>query len=235
MALSHQHTIAALQQLRNETLLKREALPTWLTTVRATIYKRNTPLAVRQLISGADQNKQSAVTAVKISRVVELMLEELAADSTMVLGDAIKVAIQKSGYKRPTTKKQLEEWSGPAQWAQSCSSVAVEALKAVEGHGLAATLGSLRSMRALLTPQARLQLAQRMLGGIRTQAAFEEAVRVARHEMLVEMHWRQGNPHLDSEKGVIPSFSPPPPSVPCSCVWCSPHVRVFPCQCSCPP
>jgi hypothetical protein len=85
---------------------------------------------------------------------------------------------------------------------------ALEALRAVETRGLAGTIGSLRCLRGLMTPQARIAVAQAMLAGLKNQAALEGA---ARHEMLISMHWRAGNPHLDADKGVSPL---PPLSLP---------------------
>ena len=204
VALSHQHTIAAIKRLRDEAIKSREALPTWMCSVTATIVARNLPLHIRQMISGGDQNRDAAVTQVRISRVIEMILQEVAADHSLSMNDAIKLSIQKTGFRTPTTSKQLEEWHAPAYWAHSCASVAVEALKRLEAGGMAATLGSLRCMRPLVTPEARLMLAHKMLGGLRNQAALEAAARDARHQMLVDMHWRRGNPNLDDEKGMPP-------------------------------
>jgi D-3-phosphoglycerate dehydrogenase len=204
LALSSQHTICAVSQLRAEALARHEALPGWMVEVRATIYARSTSLSVRQLISGGDQNVQAAVVPVLLSTVMQVTLDELAKDSGLAVKDAVKLAITKTGFRRPTTTKQLDEFVGPANWAASCSSVAVDAIKAMEAHGLATSIASLRSLRGLMTPKARLAMAQRMLQGLRTQQAFEAAAKEVRHDMLVDLHWRQGNPHLDAEKGAHP-------------------------------
>jgi len=158
------------------------------------------PLSLRQLVSGGDQNVQAAVAPVRLSRVFQLMLAELAREGTLEVGEAIRLASAKSGIRRPGTRKQLEEWTGPANWAISCGAIAVPALQAAERAGVGATIFSLRSLPGLMTPQARIEMGQRMLAGVRGQPGFEAACRAVRHEMLVSMHWRSGNPHLDAEK-----------------------------------
>ena len=74
--------------------------------VRATIYSRSTPLSIRQVISGGDQNVQAAVVPVLLSRVLQVTLDELAKDSGLAVKDAVKLAITKTGFRRPTTTKQ---------------------------------------------------------------------------------------------------------------------------------
>jgi hypothetical protein len=202
LALSGQHTARAVQLMRQEAEQRHEALPRWMVEVRATIYAREMPLRLRQLVSGGDQAAQGSVAAVRVSRVVELALLEMARDPRASVSQAAQTAISGSGYPRPPTRKGLEEWSGPLRWAMSCRDIALEALRSLESRGLCASVASLRGLRSLLTPSARVAVAQAVLQGVRNQAHFESICRGAVKDMLVSMHWREGNPRMDSDKGV---------------------------------
>jgi hypothetical protein len=171
---------------------------------RATIFANATPVEVRQVVAGADQNRQSVVVAAKISRVVEVVLNTLHTSPTTSLSDAIKDAIMKTGFRRPDNQKQMSsEWNGIVFWAIHCEDIAVQALKTLEAAGLAATTGSLRSFRKLMTPTWRHKLAEKVLGsGLRTQQQLESVITALRHEQLVQFHWRIGNPNIEQDKGV---------------------------------
>jgi hypothetical protein len=204
LALAGQHTARAIQVLKAEAELRHEALPPWMVEVRATIYAREMPLRLRQLVSGADQAAQGAVARVRVSRVVDLALQEMARDPRTTVLQAAQDAISGSGYPRPLHKKGLEEWVGPLRWAMSCRDIALEGLRLLESRGLCATIGGLRCLRGLLTPQARATVAQQMLGDIRNQAELEAVCKLAVKEMLVSFHWREGNPKMNNDKGVSP-------------------------------
>ena len=113
IALSHQHTIAALQEIKKTFIKEKLDLPNYLKVVRASVLKHRTPLHVRMLVSGGDQNKQGNVAGVKISRVMTIFLS-LYKESTHVSKkqEMLLTAIKMSGFRRPTTQKQIEEWNG---------------------------------------------------------------------------------------------------------------------------
>jgi hypothetical protein len=200
LALSGQHTTYALKTLRDEAMQRREAIPSCLTSVRCTVYSHRTPLPIRMLISGSDQNRQAHIARVLLSRVFEICLQQLHDDPRMSLSDAVKLSIHKSGAPRPATVKELGEWMGPAHWLQTCGPVAIQAVKHLESHGLAGSIATLRSLRGLVTPKARMLATTHILSGVRTQQQFESVVRDARHDQLVDVHWRAGNPAMDQEK-----------------------------------
>ena len=170
--------------------------------VRATIYAREMPLRLRQLVSGGDQAAQGAVARVRVSRVVELALQEMARDPRRPVVQAAQDAISGSGYPRPPHRKGLEEWVGPLRWAMSCRDIALEGLRLLESEGLCTSIGGLRCLRGLLTPQARATVAQQMLGGIKNQAQLEGVCKEAIKDMAVSFHWREGNPRMSADKGV---------------------------------
>jgi hypothetical protein len=93
----------------------------------------------------------------------------------------------------------------------SCRDIALEGLRLLESRGLCQTIGGLRCLRGLLTPQARATVAQAMLGDIRNQGDLEAVCKGAVKEMLVAFHWREGNPKMDVEKGVSPLCLLTPP------------------------
>ena len=200
LALAGQHTARAIQLLKAEAEQRHEALPTWMVEVRATIYAREMPLRLRQLVSGGDQAAQGAVARVRVSRVVELALQEMARDPRTPVVQAAQDAISGSGYPRPTHRKGLEEWVGPLRWAMSCR--VLEGLRLLESRGLCTSIGGLRCLQGLLTPQARATVAQQMLGGIENQAQLEGVCKAAIKDMAVSFHWREGNPRMSADKGV---------------------------------
>ena len=120
IALSHQHTIFAIKEIRKAAVEKHEVLAPWMCSVRATILRHDTPMELRQVVSGGDQNRQASVAPVKVSRVLELYLEEMAHSPNMSLVDAVKAAIEKSGYRRPgTTKALTSDWAATTSpWTQ---------------------------------------------------------------------------------------------------------------------
>ena len=204
IALSKQHTLWALQQLRSQYEAAERALPKCMVTVKASILRHSTPIDVRQAVSGGEQNRESTVVYARISRVVELLLQVHGNKGDATLMEDMKKAIQLSGIKRPQTSRQLtDDWGGIAKFAVAARDVAVNALEEMEKRGLAQSPGSLRKLQSLILPEFKRHLAQHMLADIRTQQQLEQCIQRLKHEMLVSMHWREGNPLLTPEKGII--------------------------------
>ena len=158
------------------------------------------------MISGGDQNRQSAVVQAKVSRVVKVFLQFMPSRTAGEVGEAIKQAIQVTGFKRPATGKQLQsEWNGLAYFALDAREVAVQAIEEMEAHGLGQVPGSFRSLRKLVLPEYRRRVAQAMIQTVRTQQNFEAAVNAAYKDMLVSIHWRTGNPKIEPAKRMFPS------------------------------
>jgi hypothetical protein len=172
--------------------------------VRANILKHQTPLNIRRAVSGADQNREAVVQKVKISRVIEVFLSLFPAESEKPVYDAIKDAITVTGFRRPATSRQLtDDWSGVSQFAVHSGNRAVAALQKLESFGLAQSTTSLRSLKKLMLPSARVAMAEKMLTCIKTQQQFESVVSQLQHEQLVDIHWRHGNPHIAAEKKCV--------------------------------
>ena len=98
--LTLQHTTRALM-LERDRLQGRQELGEHLQVVKATVVRTDTPLRVRQLIAGGDQNKQEATFGVKLSRFAQIFLEEK--QNRAVLARCVD-AISRTGYRRPSTK-----------------------------------------------------------------------------------------------------------------------------------
>jgi hypothetical protein len=203
VALSHQHTLWALQKMRQKYIDANAAVPEWCNTVKAHVLAHGTPVEVRQLVSGGDQNREAAVVAVAVSRVVEMFLSLQQHSPGGTPADVMQKAIQLTGARRPLMAKQLASvWNGIMYWANHCPDLAVRALVTLEKSGLASTPGSLRNFRKLLTPRWRRALAENILAGVRNQADLEKLIGNLRHQQLVEFHWRTGNPNIEDDKGV---------------------------------
>ena len=158
---------------------------------------------MRQLLSGADKNRQATVQLVKVTRVIQLFIEKMKMDTSQEPKEALKYAIQVSGARRPDSMKAMaNEWNGVMYWSLSCADITVDALRTLEEAGLAATPGSLRSFRKLVTPEYWQQLSEEIRRGIRTASQLEHTINVLRHEQWVSFHWRSDNPMLDAEKSV---------------------------------
>jgi hypothetical protein len=210
VALSHQHTVWALQYIKNLYNDTKKALPEWLRFVKANVLKHDTPLAIRRLVSGSDQNREAVVRRVRLSRVIHVFLSIYPEDSTTPVYDAVKEAIAVTGFRRPATNKQLtDDWSGVIQFALHARNLAVPALEKLEAHGLAQTTTSVRCLKKLMFPSARAAIAEKMMTGIRTQQQLESAVAQVQHDQLVTVHWRRGNPNIPEEKS-MPFLRVPP-------------------------
>jgi hypothetical protein len=101
--LTLQHTTKAcmLEQAR---LVGQVDLPPYLQYVRGTILKPDTPLHIRELIAGADQNRQESIHSVRLSRVAQLILRKEEGEARRPLEDRLRLAIMKTGHKRPETR-----------------------------------------------------------------------------------------------------------------------------------
>ena len=190
--------------MKKQYLAKNKALEKWMISARGSILANATPLQVRQAVAGSDQNRQASVVAVKVSRVVEVLLQLVAELEKFDMAEQVQKAIALTGFRRPDTKKQLHsEWNGVIFWSLSCRDLAVDALRRLEAQQLAGTPGSLRSFRKLITPVWRHKLAERILEGtIKTQKQLEGIITALRHDQWVQFHWREGNPNISNEKGV---------------------------------
>ena len=98
--LTLQHTCRALMLRRSELQGKQE-LPGYLECVKGTVLRSDTPLAIRQLIAGNDQNKQETANPFKLSRFLEIFMED---KDTKTEHQRMISAIQRAGYGRPLTK-----------------------------------------------------------------------------------------------------------------------------------
>ena len=99
--IAGQHESKALQSIRREKITT-EALPRYLTEVKATVIRTDTPLYVRRLIASKHQAAQQRVTRVRTSRCAEILLmvaeDEKFRDKTML--DKVVQMIALSGQHR---------------------------------------------------------------------------------------------------------------------------------------
>ena len=210
LVLSKQHTLYALRELKKEYVEKHRQIPTWMEHVRGWVLKHSTPKALRLHCSGSEQNRESSVVMAKLSRVMELYLNLIEDPEQLEKGNMDKVELWKtaivfSGYKRPSMDSQLREWNGLRFWTDDARALAHKAALTLESKGLMGSLGSVRSIRSLVTPDARRELARRIVSGAGTltnQNKLETLITSLKKDMLVTFHWRSDNPHLDKSKGV---------------------------------
>ena len=71
--IAGQHETKALQSIRREKITT-EALPRYLTEVKATIIRTDTPLSIRRMVASKHQAAQQRVSRVCTSRCAEILL-----------------------------------------------------------------------------------------------------------------------------------------------------------------
>ena len=87
--------------LRRSELQGKQELPAYLECVKGTVLRSDTPLTIRQLVAGNDQNKQETANPLKLSRFLEIFMED---KDTKSEHQRMISAIQRAGYRRPLTK-----------------------------------------------------------------------------------------------------------------------------------
>ena len=114
-------------------------------------------------------------------------------------------SITMTGYKRPANESQLREWNGIVAFVCDTRDVGIQALCDLDRKNLLTSVSVTRPFRQLQTPDSRLQVAHAILKGVRNMNDLQSIIGKAYHEMLVQFHWRPGNPCLDSTKRGLPS------------------------------
>lgn len=99
-----------------------------------------------------------------------------------------------------------KEWMPLGAFADTLGAAEAEkAFSALEARATAeapVTLGMLRGMHGLLTPNARIRAAMELLDPALGPKNFKGRMTALAHEQWVEFHWSRENPLLDAAKGI---------------------------------
>ena len=104
-----QHTISALQEIRQQRILSGIApasLPAALRVASCSVVKSSSTVHERQLVAGAWQNKSGSFVPTKVSAILRLLAKDAAVD----LGDErerVRAALAKSGSPRVGLKEKV--------------------------------------------------------------------------------------------------------------------------------
>ena len=104
-----------------------------------------------------------------------------------------------------------KEYDCVAHWLDTVKEAGVTALQQMESHSLVVSPYSLRGLRSLMTPKARLAVLGAMQSEKVTLNSVEAAIKQAVHEMWAEFHWQTCGDRIHPAKRVS-LFSHPPAS-----------------------
>ena len=96
-----QHTVYILREKGTELEKQGRTVPEWYQYVRATVLSHSTPVPVRELIAGSNQNKQGTAAPIPLSTVAKFVSE---APASMDFIEKLKTAVHKSGHPRPDSR-----------------------------------------------------------------------------------------------------------------------------------
>ena len=104
----------------------------------------------------------------------------------------------------------MKDWGHLLRFVEENGAAAVTGLRALEDRGEQVTLGGLRrSLRPLLTPEARRKLLPYLLSSSATMRSLDAASLRVQKEMWLTWHWAPYNKYLHKEIRMLPA----PPSV----------------------
>ena len=98
-------------------------------------------------------------------------------------------------------KQVSDNWGAFGHWIISSGKMGVMAVKELEKHMPDIAARTFRPVQALFTTAARKELCSQILETSCTGGAqLQKLVNQIQRNMLVNLHWRRGNPHLTLEK-----------------------------------